>query len=70
MLEKDDVNALREIFVSRNECNRMSDNLKHDVNALSGDLREVKTKLNMLISILGAIGVAVLGIAAKMLFGT
>lgn len=69
MLEENDILRLKEIFVTRQECEVRNDETQRNVAELKSDVRECRAKLNMLIGILTAIAVPVLGIAVKLLFG-
>ena len=69
MIDDGDISRLRDIFVTRRECEERTEASERCIAALVADVRECRTKLNMLIGILAAIAVPVLGIAAKLLFG-
>jgi hypothetical protein len=69
MIDDGDISRLRDIFVTRRECEERTEASERSIAALVADVRECRTKLNMLIGILAAIAVPVLGIAAKLLFG-
>ena len=69
MIDDGDISRLRDIFVTRRECEERTEESERSIAALAADVRECRTKLNMLIGILAAIAVPVLGIAAKLLFG-
>lgn len=69
MIDENDILRLREIFVTRQECETRTDENQRNIAELKSDVRECRTKLNMLIGILAAIAVPVLGIAVKILFG-
>jgi hypothetical protein len=69
MLEQEDVNYLKEIFVPREECNRIVAKENEKINAMALTVAKLDTKLAILIGILGAIAVPILAIAVKLLFG-
>lgn len=69
MLEENDILRLKELFITRQECETRTDENQRNVAELKSDVRECRAKLNMLIGILAAIAVPVLGIAVKLLFG-
>ena len=69
MIDDGDISRLRDIFVTRREREERTEASERNIAALAADVRECRTKLNMLIGILAAIAVPVLGIAAKLLFG-
>ena len=69
MIDDGDISRLRDILVTRRECEERTEASERRIAALVADVRECRTKLNMLIGILAAIAVPVLGIAAKLLLG-
>ena len=69
MIEENDIVRLKEVFVTRSECEIKNDESQRDRAEIKADIRECRTKLNMLVGILAAIAVPVLGIAIKLLFG-
>ena len=69
MLSKDDMDQLTLVFVTREECQDTQDAYSGKLAENSKSLVQIETKLNMLLGILTPIGVAVLGIAVKLLFG-
>lgn len=69
MFDKDDIEQLRPFFVTRSEWDQNIDKTTQEVAELKKDIAVLGTKLNYLIGILSAIGVGVLGVAIKVLFG-
>lgn len=69
MIDSADIERLKEIFVTQHECEIRTEESRRDVAELKSDVRECRTKLNMLIGILAAISVPILSIAVKFLFG-
>lgn len=69
MLSEDDIRYLKNFFVAWDNCNATVNAQKEELSKLTVSLSVVKSKLNTLLAILSAIGVAVLSIAIKMLFG-
>lgn len=65
----EDIEYLRTVFVSRETCDTKNDQQEKEIIDLKMSITSIQTKLNMLLGILGAIGVAVLSIAVKLLFG-
>jgi hypothetical protein len=69
MIDAADIERLKEIFVTRKEC----DDTMDDVNAkLSNDMRElavINTKLSLILWFLGAVGAAVITVLVKLFFG-
>lgn len=68
MISAEDIECLRTIFVSREACDTKNDKQEQEIIELKMSITSIQTKLNMLLGILGAIGVAVLSIAVKLLF--
>ena len=69
MIDEKDIARLDERYVRKDDCADKMSNTDSRVDALKTDVEVVKTKLNILIGILSTIGVGVLGIAIKLLFG-
>ena len=69
MIGKEDVDYLKGLFVTWESCNSTVATQKDELAAVKVDTGIIKARLNMLLAILGAIGVAVLSIAIKLLFG-
>jgi hypothetical protein len=69
MIDAADIERLKEIFVTRKEC----DDTMDDVNSkLSNDMKElavINTKLSLILWFLGAVGAAVITVLVKLFFG-
>lgn len=69
MIDQADIDRLKEIFVTRKEC----DDTMDDVNTkLSNDMKElavINTKLSLILWFLGAVGAAVITVLVKLFFG-
>jgi hypothetical protein len=69
MLENEDIEALKAIFVTRHECDKRDhSNLEHFSN-IEVQNAKIATKLSLILGILGAIGVAVAAAVVKIIFG-
>lgn len=68
-MSNEDIEQMKLMFVTREECQDTQDAYSGKLEENSKAMIEIKTKLNMLLGILTPIGVAVLGIAANLLFG-
>lgn len=68
-LTTEDIDRLKEIFVTRREC----DTTVEEINGkLSNDMKElavINTKLSLVLWLLGAVGAAVITVLIKILFG-
>ena len=69
MLEEKDIVRLREIFVTRDSCDEKKHNNEEHIQKLELTMAKLSTKMSIMIGILGAIGVAILSVAVKALFG-
>lgn len=69
MIDHDDIERLKEIFVTRQECATDMEQVKVRQGELEKSLAVLNTKMNWLVGILAAIAVPVLGIAIKLIFG-
>lgn len=69
MLDNADIDRLKEIFVTRKECDENMQQTDDKIGDLKEDTAVIKTRLNMTLGILSAIGVAVLSVAIKLMFG-
>ena len=68
MIDRDDIDRLKEIFVTRQECDTTVDEINKK---LANDMTEfavIKTKLNAILWGVSVIGAAVIGVLLKMIF--
>lgn len=68
MIDREDIDRLKEIFVTRQECDSTVDEINKK---LANDMTEfavIKTKLNAILWGIGVIGSAVIGVLIKMIF--
>lgn len=66
MIDREDIDRLKEIFVTRQECDTTVDEINKK---LANDMTEfavIKTKLNAILWGIGVIGTAVIGVLVKM----
>ena len=68
-MSNEDIERLKEIFVTRKECENTRIDSNQHIQRLEIALAKVGTKLTIVIGILGAIGVAILSVVVKFLFG-
>lgn len=68
MIDHDDFDRLDERYIKRIECIDLRTATDKRIDTIITDMAVNKTKLNVLIGILSAIGVPVLAIAVKLLF--
>lgn len=69
MIDKEDIERLDERYVMQKDCTARQEEQDEKINELRLRLVKVDTKLGVLIGILSAIGVPVIAIAVKLLFG-
>ena len=68
-LEQNDIERLKEIFVTRKECDKEMDEVKAVMADNKAQFAVITTKLSLIMWILGAVGSGVVGILVKMIFG-
>lgn len=68
-LEQNDIERLKEIFVTRKECDKEMDEVKEVMADNKAQFAVITTKLSLIMWILGAVGSGVVGILIKMIFG-
>jgi len=69
MIETSDLERLKEIFVLRRECDDAQDRTRREISAIEITMAEIKVQLNLVMGILGAVGVAVLSLVVKQFWG-
>ena len=69
MITNEDIARLDEIYVRKDDCSGFRAAEEHDMRELSEKIVEIKTKQNITIGILCAIGTILLSLAITMLFG-
>lgn len=68
-IEQADIERLKEIFVTRNECNTNIDEIKKDQSANSVRLAVIESKLGTITWLLTAVGGGVIATLVKLFFG-
>jgi hypothetical protein len=69
MLEKEDIERLEEIFVTRKECDGTISEVNRKLANDSTRLAVIETKLGQILWVCGAIGGGVITMLVKMFFG-
>lgn len=69
-VEKNDIERLKEIFITRQECQKNTDNFEAKLNKELVRLAVIETKLSQITWILTTIGAGVVTMLIKMFFGT
>ena len=68
-LEDHDIERLKEIFVTRQECQSQTDSFENKLNKDLVRLAVIETRLNQITWILTAVGGGVITMLVKMFFG-
>lgn len=70
MIEEKDIERLKEIFVTRQECQRQTDSFETKLNKDLVRLAVIETKLSQITWILSTVAAGVVTMLIKMFFGT
>ena len=70
MLEDKDIDRLREIFVTRQECQAQTDSFESKLNKDLVRLAVIETKLSQITWILSTVAAGVVTMLVKMFFGS
>lgn len=68
-LEREDIDRLREIFVTRQECDNSMEEVNRKLANDSTRLAVIETKLGQILWLCGAIGGGIITMLIKMFFG-
>ena len=69
MIDHDDIERLKEIFVTRKECDGVQDDIRSKLNKDGSKLAVIETKISMVLWVLAAVGTGVISIVLKMFLG-
>lgn len=69
MIEQSDIDRLKEIFVTRKECDKVTENLKNKLSNDSVRLAVIESKLGTITWLLTAVGGGVIATLVKLFFG-
>lgn len=70
MIDEKDIERLKEIFVTRQECQRQTDSFESKLNKDLVRLAVIETKLSQITWILSTVAAGVVTMLIKMFFGT
>lgn len=70
MIEEKDIERLREIFVTRQECQKQTDSFETKLNKDLVRLAVIETKLSQITWILSTVAAGVVTMLIKMFFGS
>lgn len=68
-IDKEDMDRLREIFVTRQECDTITDGLQRRLSDDNARLAVIESQLKAITGILAGVGGGVLTMLVKMFFG-
>ena len=68
MIDREDIERLKEIFVTRQECDREMDGVNKKLASDATEFAIIKTKLNAILWGLSVVGAAVIGVLVKIVF--
>lgn len=68
-IDDNDIKRLDDIYVRKDDCEENRSELQNILNKQGTEMEVIKTKLNVLIGILSTIGIPILAIAIKLIFG-
>jgi hypothetical protein len=69
MIDRDDIDRLKEIFVTREECTTNQNIIDNRVNDINVDLAVIRTQLKTIQWLLTTIGAGVIATLIKLFFG-
>ena len=69
MIDHDDIERLKEIFVTRKECDDVQEDIRSKLNKDGSKLAVIETKISMVLWVLAAVGTGVIAIGLKMFLG-
>ena len=69
MIDHDDIDRLKEIFVTRKECDDVQEYIRSKLNKDGNKLAVIETKISMVLWVLAAVGTGVISIVLKMFLG-
>ena len=69
MIDHDDIERLKEIFVTRKECDDVQEDIRSKMNKDGSELAVIETKISMVLWVLAAVGTGVISIVLKMFLG-
>ena len=69
MIDHDDIERLKDIFVTRKECDDVQEDIRSKLNKDGSKLAVIETKISMVLWVLAAVGTGVISIVLKMFLG-
>lgn len=69
MIDNADIERLKEIFVTRRECDDVQNDVQHRLEKDGNKLTQIETKLSMVLWVLAAVGGGIITMLVKLFFG-
>ena len=69
MIDRNDIERLKEIFVTRKECDEVQDGVQRRLEKDGNKLSVIEAKLSMVLWVLAAVGSGVIAMLVKLFFG-
>lgn len=69
MIEREDIDRLREIFVTREECARDMNTMDDKINSVNVDLAVIKSQLKTIMWLISTVGAGVIATLVKLFLG-
>lgn len=69
MIEREDIDRLKEIFVTREECDRDMNTVQDRINSINVDLAVIKSQLKTIMWLISTVGAGVIATLVKLFLG-
>ena len=69
MIEREDIDRLKEIFVTREECARDMNTMEDKINSVNVNLAVIKSQLKTIMWLISTVGAGIIAMLVKMFFG-
>lgn len=69
MIDREDIDRLKEIFVTREECDRDMNTMQDRINSINVDLAVIKSQLKTIMWLISTVGAGVIATLIKLFLG-
>ena len=69
MIDREDIDRLKEIFVTREECARDMNAMEDRINSINVDLAVIKSQLKTIVWLISTVGAGVIATLVKLFLG-
>lgn len=69
MIEREDIDRLKEIFITREECARDMNTMQDKINSVDVDLAVIKSQLKTIVWLISTVGAGVIATLVKLFLG-